>query len=99
MNNKVICNYFDGNVEPSVATINQPDLTVKSNRNNGNIVYFKYVAKTTVEDFQQYLAAQYAAGTPVTVYYPLETPVEEDWPDTTYNTSVYIPQNQSAQNN
>jgi hypothetical protein len=38
-------------------------------------------------------------GTPVTVHYPLATPVEEDWPDTTYNTSVYIPQNQSAQNN
>ena len=44
--------------------------------------------------FKTYLADQYAAGTPVTVYYPLATPVEEDWPDTTYNTSVYIPQNQ-----
>jgi len=44
--------------------------------------------------FNVWLADQYAAGTPVTVYYPLATPVEEDWPDTTYNTSVYIPQNQ-----
>ncbi len=53
---------------------------------------------TTVAQFKQWLADQYAAGTPVTVYYALATPVEEDWPDTTYNTSVYIPQNQTAQN-
>jgi len=53
---------------------------------------------TSLDAFKSWLAAQYAAGTPVTVYYPLATPVEEYWPDTTYNTSVYIPQNQSAQN-
>ena len=50
------------------------------------------------EPLKQWLAEQYAAGTPVTVYYPLAIPVEENWPDTTYNTSVYIPQNQTAQN-
>ena len=44
--------------------------------------------------FKSWLAEQYAGGTPVTVYYPLETPVEEDWPETTYNENVYIPQNQ-----
>ncbi len=53
---------------------------------------------TTLADWKAWLASQYAAGTPVIVYYPLETSVEEDWTDTTYNTSVYIPQNQSAQN-
>ena len=94
MDNKVICNYFDGNVAPSVSTTNQPDLTVKSNRTNDNAVYFKYADKTTVEDFQQYLAAQYAAGTPVTVWYPLATPVEENWNETTYSSNIYIPQNQ-----
>ena len=45
-------------------------------------------------DFKQWLADQYAAGTPVTVYYPLKTPVEGDWTETTYNENVYIPQNQ-----
>ena len=47
-----------------------------------------------VPAFKQWLAAQYAAGTPVTVYYPLATPIEEDWTETTYNENVYIPQNQ-----
>jgi len=31
----------------------------------------------TVQEFKTFLAQQYAAGTPVTVYYALETPVEE----------------------
>ena len=30
--------------------------------------------------FKQWLADQYNAGTPVTVYYPLAEPVEENWP-------------------
>lgn len=77
INNKVMCNYFDGNVEPSVRTSNQPDLTVKGNDSTNNTVYFKYAAKTTVEDFQQWLADQYAAGTPVIVVYALETPTTE----------------------
>ena len=44
----------------------------------------------TVADFESWLAEQYAAGTPVTVYYPLETPVVEDWD----GRDIYIPQNQ-----
>ena len=38
----------------------------------------------TAQKFQQFLASQYAAGTPVTVYYPLETAVEETPASTTY---------------
>ena len=56
--------------------------------------YMKTMSTMTAAQFKQWLADQYNAGTPVTVYYPLATPVEEDWPDTTYNTNVYIPQNQ-----
>jgi len=51
-------------------------------------------AGNTAQGLKQYLASQYAAEAPVTVYYPLATPVEEDWPDTTYNSNIYIPQNQ-----
>lgn len=76
-NNKVICNYFDGDVSPFVTTSNQPDLTVKGNGSNNNTVYFKYAAKTTVADFQQWLADRYAAGTPVIVVYPLDEPTTE----------------------
>ena len=77
MDNKVMCNYFDGNVSPSVSTSNQPDLTIKGNANSNSNVYFKYAAKTTIGDFQQWLADQYAAGTPVIVVYPLATPTTE----------------------
>lgn len=31
-----------------------------------------------IETFKQWLANQYASGTPVTVYYPLETPIEQN---------------------
>ena len=34
----------------------------------------------TTSDFKAFLADQYAAGTPVTVWYALETPIEEDPP-------------------
>ena len=34
---------------------------------------------STVDEFKAFLAEQYANGTPVTVYYPLATPVEEIW--------------------
>ncbi len=34
-------------------------------------------ASWSVSDFQQYLAEQYAAGTPVTIIYQLATPTEE----------------------
>ncbi len=55
---------------------------------------FEYDEISTLQNWQSFIAAQYAAGTPVTVYYPLATPVEEDWTETTYNENVYIPQNQ-----
>ena len=60
--------------------------------------YTAETVRSATTKIKAFLARQYAAGTPVTVYYPLATPVEENWPDTTYNTSVYIPQNQPAQN-
>ena len=41
-----------------------------------------YPSVTSVSAFKTWLAEQYAAGTPVTVYYPLATPVEENWPST-----------------
>ena len=37
-----------------------------------------------VNGFKQWLRDQYAAGTPVTVYYPLTTEVVEDWTETSY---------------
>jgi len=39
--------------------------------------WFRSNLHTTTAEWQQYLASQYASGTPVTIYYPLATPVEE----------------------
>lgn len=76
-NTKMICSHFDGDVSPSVTTSNQPDLTVKNNASNNNNAYFKYAAKTTIADFQQWLADRYNAGTPVIIIYPLATSTTE----------------------
>ncbi len=66
----------------------------------------------TLEGFKQYLAQQYANGTPVTIYYPLETETTEDWTEsqycnanepitiatTKYNESAFGPLNTALQN-
>lgn len=39
--------------------------------------YFQYDTITTIQDWKQFLADQYAAGTPVTVIYPLAEPTTE----------------------
>lgn len=43
---------------------------------NGNALYIRVYQEraSTVADFKAYLATQYAAGTPVTVYYVLAEP-------------------------
>ncbi len=61
------------------------------------------------DDFKSWLAQQYAAGTPVTVYYPLKTETTEDWPasycetpikiaTTKYNETAFSPLNTALAN-
>ncbi len=80
---------------PSVWDTTQSGISATST-NGGQHIYVQPMLDTitNADTLKQWLADQYANGTPVTVYYPLATPVEEDWQDTTYNTSIYIPQNQ-----
>lgn len=59
--------------------------TIKRAETGGAITYNRYLILcssqyVTVDDFKSYLAAQYATGVPVTVWYILETPIEEDPP-------------------
>lgn len=75
-NTRVVCSHFDGDVVPTMAVSSMPDLSVKGYGPN-EAIFFKYSAITTVADFKSYLAAQYAAGTPVIVWYPLTTPTTE----------------------
>lgn len=69
-NTKVICSHFNGDVMPTMAVSTMPDLSVKGYGPN-EAIFFKYSAITTVADFKAFLAAQYAAGTPVIVMYPI----------------------------
>lgn len=56
--------------------------------NNYNMVYFNFGADimnaqpsgNTIDGCKEYFAAQYTAGTPMTIWYVLATPVEEDPP-------------------
>jgi len=78
-----------------IVTINDmPDNSCKINSGTRITLIKDTTHNTSLDEWKQFLAAQYAAGTPVTVYYPLATPTEEDWSATTYNENVYIPQNQ-----
>ena len=56
------------------------DYAVYGRTNNSYIVFKDIERANSLNDWQQYLADQYAAGTPVVVYYPLATPVEESMP-------------------
>ena len=60
----------DGRPLPDV-----PDNAAYSGSSSDNhCIFIKTTNYTTVADFKSYLAAQYAAGTPVKVYYVLATP-------------------------
>lgn len=75
-NTKVFCSHFNGDVTPTMAVSTMPDLSVKGYGPN-EAIFFKYSTITTVADFKAYLAAQYAAGTPVIVIYPLAEEQDE----------------------
>ena len=57
-----------------------PDNSIYSSAVNTGIWFIKDIDYTSAADFKSYLAAQYAAGTPVTVWYVLSEPIEEDPP-------------------
>ena len=84
-----LCTIATGAVNNWSASQNK--IVIRSNRNIGFLNPSNMTYSSTVEDWGAYVADQYAAGTPVTVYYQLATPVEEDWDAET----VYIPQNQN----
>ncbi len=59
------------------------NLGVRFGSGNNKYIYFTQFQTalniTTLGEFRQFLAQQYSAGTPVTIYYPLAEAVEEDW--------------------
>lgn len=70
-----LCSHFERMVYNSLNIANKPAFSVA---NKTQLVF--RVSKTdclTVDDFKSYLAAQYANGTPVKIYYVLEKPETE----------------------
>ena len=70
-NISVISNCFKG-VTFGLSWLQDNSITILSNSVSLRIMTSNY---TTVEDFKVYLKQQYEAGTPVTVYYKLATPI------------------------
>lgn len=68
-----ICTHYESYKQHSTAT-NTPDGCIAFGYSTQvQRIYLHDSTYTTVQDFQTYLATQYAAGTPVTVYYVLAT--------------------------
>ena len=61
-----------------------PETDFKITIEDGSKINVAYFDITSVKDWTDWLKAQAAAGTPVTVYYVLATPVEETPASTTY---------------
>ena len=80
----IMCNTFRPN--SGAATTSTLGIAFYKNSVNEEIPQLRitYPEITTIDDFKSYLAQQYSAGTPVTVYYPLATLVEETVTSTTY---------------
>lgn len=74
--NAPLCSHYLGTTSASASGSNKIRLAM-SGSNYRTIIYASLSDYPTVEDFQQYLADQYAAGTPVTVVYPLAEPTTE----------------------
>lgn len=55
-------------------------MRIGGSSNDEMYIYIPRLLATTVAGLKSYLAAQYAAGTPVTVWYVPATPIEEDPP-------------------
>lgn len=67
----VICTHFEGKT-PKTSASGMADGDIKLGYTSTyNRLYLKYFAMTTVDDLKAFLAAQYAAGTPVIFLYPL----------------------------
>lgn len=81
-NGVVFCTHFIG-VLPTTSGTDMPNYSLRAGGASGSSVtvrrtiYIKYAGLSSVNDFKQWLATQYANGTPVIIVYPLATPTTE----------------------
>ncbi|MBP9999860.1 MAG: hypothetical protein KBT14_04205 [Proteobacteria bacterium] len=64
-------------ISDSTSLVNMTTGTFKNHSSLGNVFYFADARFEDIASFKSWLAQQYTNGTPVTVYYPLATPVVE----------------------
>ena len=76
-NPAIVCSHFVGR-QPKTAASGMNDKDIKLGYTSTyNRLYLKYYNMTSADDLKQWLAEQYAAGTPVIVVYPLATETTE----------------------
>lgn len=81
-NGVVFCTHFIG-VLPTTSGADMPNYSLRAGGASGaavairRTIYIKYAGFSSVNDFKQWLADQYANGTPVIVIYPLTTATTE----------------------
>jgi hypothetical protein len=74
IDNLELCTHYKPSPFPPSAIQNGEILVVKSSASNSGRIIIRDTNYTVKADFLAYLAAQYAAGTPVCVWYVLATP-------------------------
>ena len=75
INNLELCTHYKPSPSSSAAIIQNGEILAQKQTGSGNgRIIIRDTAYTTANDFKSYLAAQYAAGTPVTVWYVLAEP-------------------------
>ena len=81
VNRSPLCTHFIGRINQSA--INTAGQMAFNSLEAYSTTVYVSVSKSdfpNASDFKAWVAAQYASGNPVVVYYQLKTPVEEDWP-------------------
>ena len=70
-----MCSHFGGGYTVAAApSALQNTISFLVSASGNNYIYFSTSQYLTISDFKSYLAQQYAAGTPVTIWYVLATP-------------------------
>ena len=103
--------HFPVTLVNSTAATGNVKMAMFTSGNGTELILIHWDEKTTLAAWQNWLEDQYAAGTPVIIYYPLATPVEEDWDGgatycetpikiatTKYNESAFGPLNTALAN-
>lgn len=72
----VLCTHYSS-ISSDIAAINMSNNTIKMHNTVNGLIYIRDISKATAQDFSNYLADQYNAGSPVVVVYPLATPTTE----------------------